>query len=73
MKKYLSLILLILMAIGADVAGQVPDGETILRRVDDNMGSDNKITTSLMTIHGRRGSRSIRAKSWVRGRTQSLT
>jgi outer membrane lipoprotein-sorting protein len=73
MKKHLSLILLILMAIGADVAGQVPDGETILRRVDDNMGSDNKITTSLMTIHGRRGSRSIRAKSWVRGRTQSLT
>lgn len=73
MKKYLSLILLILMAIRADVAGQVPDGERILRRVDDNMGSDNKITTSLMTIHGRRGSRSIRAKSWVRGRTQSLT
>ena len=57
----------------AAVSTQAPDGETILRRVDENMGSDNKITTSLMTVHGRRGSRSIRAKSWVRGRTASFT
>ena len=50
-----------------------PDGEEILRRVDDNMGSDNKITTSLMTIHGRRGSRTVRARSWISGRTRSFT
>jgi outer membrane lipoprotein-sorting protein len=54
-------------------AAQPPDGETILRRVDDNIGSDNKITVSEMIIHGRRGSRSIRAKSWVSGRTKSFT
>jgi outer membrane lipoprotein-sorting protein len=60
--------------IAAVAAGaQAPDGEAILRRVDDNMGSDNKITTSVMTIHGRRGSRSVKAKSWIRGRTQSFT
>jgi outer membrane lipoprotein-sorting protein len=58
---------------GAKAAAQAPDGEAILRRVDENMGSDNKITTSLMTVHGRRGSRSIRAKSWIRGRTESFT
>jgi len=52
---------------------QAPDGETILRRADENMGSDNKITTSLMIIHGRRGSRSVKSKSWIRGRTQSFT
>jgi outer membrane lipoprotein-sorting protein len=57
----------------ARVATQAPNGETILQRVDDNMGSDNKIITSTMTVHGRRGSRSIRAKSWIRGRTESFT
>jgi len=71
-------ILLILLVLGAgagarDVLAQAPDGEEILRRVDENMGSDNKIMTSLMTIHGRRGSRTIRAKSWVRGQTESFT
>jgi outer membrane lipoprotein-sorting protein len=55
------------------MASQAPDGEAILRRVDDNMGSDNKITTSEMIIHGRRGSRSIRARSWISGRTKSFT
>jgi len=50
-----------------------PDGEAILKRVDDNIGSDNKITLSEMIIHGRRGSRAIRAKSWVSGRTKSFT
>jgi outer membrane lipoprotein-sorting protein len=52
---------------------QAPDGEAILRRVDENIGSDNKITTSEMVIHGRRGSRSVTSKSWIRGRTQSFT
>jgi outer membrane lipoprotein-sorting protein len=52
---------------------QALDGEAILQRVDDNMGSDNKITVSEMIIHGRRGSRTVRAKSWVSGRTKSYT
>lgn len=60
-------------AAAAALRAQAPDGEAILRRVDDNMGSDNKITTSVMTIHGRRGSRSVKAKSWIRGRTRSFT
>ena len=54
-------------------ATQYPDGEAILRRADENMGSDNKISTSTMTIHGRRGSRSMRSKSWIQGRTKSFT
>ena len=73
MRKQALFILLISLAIGANAAVQAPDGEAILRRVDENMGSDNKITTSLMTVNGRRGSRSIRAKSWIRGRTESFT
>ena len=42
------LLLLALAAIGRGlrVPAQEPDGEAILRRVDENIGSDNKITTS---------------------------
>jgi outer membrane lipoprotein-sorting protein len=50
-----------------------PTGEEILRRVDANIGSDNKIATSEMIIHGRRGSRSIKSKSWIYGEEKSFT
>ncbi len=69
----LTLLLLPASVMLAQTSAQAPDGDTILRRIDDNMGSDNKIMTSEMIIHGRRGSRSIRSKSWVRGRTESFT
>jgi outer membrane lipoprotein-sorting protein len=61
------------LAMIAAAAAQALDGEAILRRADENMGSDNKVTTSIMTIHGRRGSRTVTSKSWIRGRTQSFT
>ncbi|MBU4494697.1 MAG: outer membrane lipoprotein-sorting protein [Acidobacteriota bacterium] len=48
-------------------------GEEILRRVDANIGSDNKIATAEMIIHGRRGSRAIKSKSWVSGEEKSYT
>jgi outer membrane lipoprotein-sorting protein len=71
---FLLAIFAALAAAGAAAAlVQAPDGETILRRADENMGSDNKITTSEMIIHGRRGSRNVKSKSWIRGRTQSFT
>jgi len=74
MKNRIVLLILALAAIGpAVLPAQEPDGEAILRRTDENMGSDNKVTTSTMTINGRRGSRSVRSKSWIRGRTQSFT
>jgi len=64
----------VLSAAGLAAAlAQAPDGEAILRRVDENIGSDNKVTTSQMTIHARRGSRSVRSKSWIEGRTKSFT
>jgi outer membrane lipoprotein-sorting protein len=52
---------------------QAPDADTILRRADENMGSDNKISMSVMTIHGRRGSRSVKSRSWIQGQTKSFT
>ena len=60
-------------AISAAALAQAPDADAILRRADENMGSDNKISTSVMTIHGRRGSRSVKSKSWIQGQTRSFT
>lgn len=54
-------------------AAQAPDGAAVLRRVDENMGADNKITTSEMIIRGRRGSRTVTSKSWIQGRDKSFT
>ncbi len=59
-------------AVGA-AAAQAPDGAAVLRRVDENMGADNKITTSEMIIRGRRGSRTVTSKSWIQGRDKSFT
>jgi outer membrane lipoprotein-sorting protein len=74
-RVYRSILVLAALGFGAaaPIIAQSPDGEAILRRVDENMGSDNKIMQSVMTIHGRRGSRSIKSKSWIQGRTKSFT
>ncbi len=50
-----------------------PTGEDILNRVDEVMTSDTKVITSKMIIHGRRASRTIESKSWIKGQTESFT
>lgn len=52
---------------------QTPSGEWILQKIDENIGSDNKISLGKMIIHGRRGSRTIEAKSWIQGTDKSFT
>jgi len=64
--------MLILMTTAA-MTQAPPSGEDILKRVDANIGSDNKIATAEMIIHGRRGSRSIKSKSWIYGEEKSFT
>jgi outer membrane lipoprotein-sorting protein len=52
---------------------QNPDGDAILKKVDENLFSENKIVVSRMIIHGRRGSRMIEAKSWQRKTEETFT
>lgn len=68
MKKFLFAILLL-----TQLFGQYPDGGEVLRKIDQNMSSDNQIIVSTMVIHGRRTSRSITSKSWVQGSKKSFT
>lgn len=73
MKKALLLLLIVFLLTPATWAQTPPSGEEILRRVDANIGSDNKISTAEMIIRARRGSRSIKSKSWIHGEDKSFT
>ena len=67
---YISFVCLLTAVLTAD---ESPSGEWILKRVDENIGSDNKISIAEMVIHGRRGSRTVKSKSWLRGQDKSFT
>jgi len=46
---------------------QTPSGEAILKKVDANLSSHNRVLTSKMVIHGRRDRRTLQARSWIQG------
>ena len=50
-----------------------PTADQILERVDKNMSSENRISESSMTIHGRRISRTMTMRSYSVGDKQSFT
>ncbi|MBI9071089.1 MAG: outer membrane lipoprotein-sorting protein [Melioribacteraceae bacterium] len=55
------------------VFSQTQSADEILKKVDANTFSDSQIGTSKMIIHGRRGSRTVEAKSWQKGTDDSFT
>jgi len=72
-RSYLIFGILVLLIFSAANAVETPSGEWILKQVDKNIGSDNKISVGAMIIHGRRGSRTIKSKSWLKGTNISFT
>ncbi len=59
---------------GSDVTANTPlTGDEILRRIDDNVTSENRRATTTMIVHGRRGSRTMEAQTWVQGTRKSFT
>ena len=70
--KPLAAALLVCFAASA-LEAQTPSVETILRKVDENQSAGSKITQWEMTVHGRRGSRTMKAKSWVQGVERAFT
>ena len=73
MKQAFCLFSIIVLLTAVLTADEPPSGEWILKRVDENIGSDNKISIAEMVIHGRRGSRTVKSKSWLRGQDKSFT
>lgn len=66
------LITVLLAVWGFAGFGQPGAGE-ILEKVDENMSSDNRVFESSMTIHGRRSSRTITARTWSVSDQKSFT
>jgi outer membrane lipoprotein-sorting protein len=67
-------ILIFLLTISMLAAGQnYPDADLIIKKVDDNMNSNTRITESQMVIHGKRGSRTITSKGYSEGYEKSFT
>ena len=67
------IIAILIMLPMIPVRAQVPSGEEILDKIDQNMSSDSRVFTSKMIIHGRRGSRTVESKSWAAGDVKSFT
>ena len=59
--------------LAAQAFAQVPDGNDILKHVDQNMFAETRIAESRMVIHGRRETRTVESKSWQRGTDESYT
>jgi outer membrane lipoprotein-sorting protein len=67
------LLLFCILVSSITVRAQVPSGEEILDKIDENMSSDSRVFVSKMIIHGRRGSRTVESKSWSTGDVKSFT
>lgn len=50
-----------------------PTAEYVIKKVDENINSENRITLNRMTIRGKRGSRVIESRSWSVGDKKALT
>ncbi len=73
MKKIAVAICFIIVFMAWNFPTQYPTGDSILQKIDENIGSDNKISQGKMIVHGRRGSRTIESKSWIQGDEKSFT
>ena len=69
----LSLVCLSVAGVAAQAPPQAPSAESILKKIDENQVAGSRITVYEMTIRGRRGSRTMKAKSWVQGVDRAFT
>ncbi len=69
MKRTLSFILVAAPLL----LSQTPSGEAVLKKVDANLSSRNRVLTSTMIIHGRRDRRTLQARSWIQGTDKAFS
>ena len=65
------LLIIIALIIPTGLIAQTAEG--IIKKVDNNMSSENRIVESAMTIHGKRNSRTMTSISYTVGDKQSFT
>jgi outer membrane lipoprotein-sorting protein len=66
--------LITIFGIGVATAqARYPAGKALLREVDRNLSSSNRIVSSSMIIHGRRATRTVRSRTWGVGEARAFT
>lgn len=70
MKKFCVVWLCVAFAI--PLWAEVPTGEEVLQRIDENMVIDQAISQTTMIIHARTGDRTITSKSWTKGEDKAF-
>jgi outer membrane lipoprotein-sorting protein len=70
MKK---IVLFVLLISAGFLHSEELTGKAILERVDSNMVARNRRVTSTIIIEGRRGTRTLQARSWVQGVEKAFT
>lgn len=68
-----SIVWILILTSSFRTSAQIPDGKEVLRRIDKNMSSENRVYSSKMIIHGRRNVRTIELKTWTAGEKKSFT
>ena len=68
-----SIVILSLLALSGTAGMAQPDATEILKKVEKNMSSDNRIFESTMIIHGVRNSRTITSRTYSVGDKQAFT
>jgi len=66
-------IVALMVFLPISVWGQTPTGAEILKKIDENIVADNRMATTTMIVHGRRGDRTMTARSWVEGADKSFS
>lgn len=70
MRYFMVIIWLLYFSAGS---AQTPTGDEILKKLDQNLKADNRIFVSEMIIRGKRGTRTVKSKSWIQGTEKSFT
>ncbi|MFC1477918.1 outer membrane lipoprotein-sorting protein [Candidatus Margulisiibacteriota bacterium] len=70
--KKIALFLLFLFC-SAILLAAPPSAEFILKKIDDNYTAETRKSTVTLIIKGRRGTRTLKARSWARGIERSFT
>ncbi|MEA2096557.1 MAG: outer membrane lipoprotein-sorting protein [Candidatus Cloacimonadota bacterium] len=71
---FISILILTLISISTlFLYAEYPDGNEILKQIDENLYAKSMISTSQMIVHGRRGSRTMKLRSWTEGDNRSFS
>ena len=68
-----TLIIIITLLFAVPVYAESLTGDEILKRIDKNYEVKTRISTATMIVKGRRGTRTIRSKTWAEGFDKTFT